>query len=124
MERSGRSTSYVHVLRLLCLVCILNVFESQLDPLRELIVKSKSNCNFRKSANIEVPRPGTEIGRSSFKHRAALRLNLLPNSFKNSPSLGFFKRLIRENKNFLKTISFEKASCSICLKSMDFYKCF
>ena len=61
-----------------------------------------------------------EISRSSFKHRTALYWNLLPDSFNNSSSLGSFKRLIRENKDFLKTISFENASCSLYFKSMDF----
>ena len=103
------------------LIIIFNIYYgASIDPLRDLIVQSKSNYNFRKSANIEVSRPRTEIGRSSFKHRAALCWNLLPNSLKNSPSLGSFNRLIRENKNFLKTISFEKASCNISSKSVDF----
>ena len=40
---------------------------------------------------------------------------------KNSTSyLSYFKRFIRENKDFLKTRSFEKASCSISFKSVDF----
>ena len=41
-------------------------------------------------------------------------------SFKNSPSLSHFKKLIRENKNFLGAISFAKASCSISFSSIDF----
>ena len=95
-------------------------YGASIDPLRDMIVKSKPNYNFRKSANIEVPRPRTEIGRSSFKHRAALCWNLLPKSFKNCLNLCSFKRLIKENMNFLKTISFEKAFCSISSKSMAF----
>ena len=91
------------------LVISFNIYNGiTIDPLRNLIVKPETKYNFRKTANIEVPRTRTEIGRSSFKHRAALCWNLLPNSFKNSTSLSYFKRLIRENKNFLKTLSFEK----------------
>ena len=68
-------------------------------------------------------RPKTEISWSSIKHRATLCWILLPNSFKNSPSLGSFKRLMKENKTFLKAISFETASSSkynlTLIRSMD-----
>ena len=89
------------------LVISFNIYNgTTIDPLRNLIVKPDTKYNFRKTANIEVSRPRTEISRSSFKHRAALCWNLLPNSFKNSTSLSYFKRLIRENKNFLKNHKF------------------
>lgn len=91
-----------------------------IDPLRDLIVRSTSNYNLRKFANLEVPSPRTEIGRSSFKHRAALCWNLLPNSCKRSSSLGYFKKFLKENKNFLNSISFDKASCIVSFKSPDF----
>lgn len=85
-----------------------------IDPLRDLIVKPEIKYNFRKSTNIVVTRPRTEIGRSSFKHRTGLSWNL-PNSFKNYTSLSNFKRLIRD-KVFLKTIlSFQKASLAFLL---------
>ena len=103
------------------LIISFSIFnDTCMEPLRDLIVKSKSNHNFRNSANIEVPRPRTEIGRSSFKHRAALCWNLLPNSSKISPSFCSFKKSIRENENdFLNSIGFEKASCSVSFKSTD-----
>ena len=82
-------------------------------------MESKSNYDLRKSANIEVPRPRTEIGRSSFKHRAALCWKLLPNSFKNS-GVGSFRNSTRENKKLLNSISFEKAARSVSFKSIDF----
>ena len=81
-----------------------NYNDTCIDPLRELIVKSRVNYNFRQSANIEVPRPRTEIGRPSFMHRAALCWNLLPNSCKHSSSLGYFKKFLKENKNLLNAI--------------------
>ena len=112
--------SVLHKKTINCRLLLIIIYNgASIDPLRDLIVKSKPNYNFRKSAHIVIPRTRTEIGRSPFKHRAALCWNLLPNSFKKSPSLGSFKRLIRGNKNILKTIRFEKASCSISLKSMD-----
>ena len=92
----------------------LNIFhDTCIVPLTGLIVKSRVNYNFRQSANIEVPRPRTEISQSSFMHRAALFWNLLPNLCKHSSSLGYFKKFLKENKNLLNAISFDKASCSV-----------
>ena len=82
------------------------------------------NYNFRQSANIEVPRLTTEIGQSSFMHRAALCWNLLPNSCQHSSSLGYFKKFLKENKNLLNAISFDKASCSVSYRSADFINIF
>lgn len=43
------------------LVIILNVYNgTTIDPLRDLIVKSETKYNFRKTTNIEVPRPRKE----------------------------------------------------------------
>ena len=72
------------------------------------------------SLQIEVPKPRTEIGRSSFMHRAALCWNLLSNSFKHSSSLNYFKKILKENKRLLNAISFDKASCSVLYRSADF----
>ena len=101
-----------------------NYNDTCIDPLRELIVKSRVNYNFRQSANIEVPRLTTEIGQSSFMHRAALCWSLLPNSCKHSSSLGYFKKFLKENKNLLNAISFDKASCSVSYRSADFINIF
>ena len=56
------------------------------------------NYSLRNSLNIEVPRPRSEIGRSSFKHRAALAWNLLPHYVKDCANLRSFKMgLMRTN---------------------------
>lgn len=51
---------------------------SNTDELNILISKAKPNYGLRNSLDIEVPRPRSEIGKSSFKHRAALTWSLLP----------------------------------------------
>ena len=51
------------------LLISFNIYNgTTIDPLRHLIVKPEIKYDFRKSVNIEVSRPRTEIGRSSFKH--------------------------------------------------------
>ena len=52
------------------------------EDLNILISKAKVNYSLRNSLNLEVPRPRSEIGRSSFKRRAALAWNLLPRHVK------------------------------------------
>ena len=103
------------------LVITYNIYYGNcVEPLNDLIVKPVTTYNFRKLLNVEILRPRTEVGRSSFQHRAALAWNLLPDDIKNCSNLATFKRKLKENKNILKSISFTKASCSISNKSLDF----
>ena len=95
-------------------------YGNSIDPLNNLLVKCKTTYNLRKSFNVEIDRPRTEMGRSSFKHRAALTWNLLPDDVKTCSNLGSFKKKLKANKNLLKSISFTKASCCISNKSLDF----
>ena len=103
------------------LVITYNIYYGNcVEPLNDLIVKPVTTYNFRKSLNVEILRPRTEVGRSSFQHRAALAWNLLPDDIKNCSNLAIFKRKLKDNKNILKSISFTKVSCSITNKSSDF----
>ena len=52
----------------------------------------------------EVPRPRYEIGRSSFKHRAALAWNILPHHIKECAKLRSFKIGLNVNKYLLNSI--------------------
>lgn len=103
------------------LVITYNIYSGNcIEPLNDLTVKPVTTYNFRKSLNVEVLRPRTELGRSSFQHRAASTWNPLPDDIKNCSNFATFKRKIKKNKNILKSISFTKASCSISNKSLDF----
>ena len=95
-------------------------YGNSIDPLDNLLVKRTTTYNLRKSFNVGIDRPRTEMGRSSFKHRAALTWNLLPDDVKTCSNLGSFKKKLKANKNLLKSISFTKASCCISNKSLDF----
>ena len=102
------------------LVITYNIYHgNSIEPLNDLIMKPGTTYNLRKSLNVEVHRPRTEVGRSSFKHRAALSWNLLPDDIKNCSNLPSQGKL-KESRNILKSISFAKASCSIFNKSLDF----
>ena len=91
-----------------------------LTLLNTLISKAKTNYSLRNSLNIEVPRPRSEFGRSSFKHRAALAWNLLPHHVKECANLRLFKIKLKVNKHLLNSINFAKGSCCVSMKHDDF----
>ena len=67
------------------------------------------NYSLRNSLNIEVPRPRSEIGRSSFKHRAALAWSLA-HHVKDCANLRSFKIGLNANKYLLNSINFARGS--------------
>ena len=47
-------------------------YNLDLEKKNRLVVKTSSNYTLRKPLNIDVSRPRTEVGRTSFSHRAAV----------------------------------------------------
>lgn len=84
--RQWNPTSLYYVKRLLVLT-YQSYHSLNTEELNILISKAKTNYSLRNSLNLEVPRPRSEIGRSSFKHRAALAWNLLPHHVKECANL-------------------------------------
>ena len=81
------------------------------------MLKQLSHC-LRKSMNIEFPSPKTEIGRLTFKYRAAIAWNLLPDSIKSS--LECFKKRLTSSKDLINSISYNKESTMIRNRSEEF----
>ena len=82
-----------------------------------ITIKAKTKYSLRNSQNLEVPRPRSEIGRSSFKHRAALAWNLLPHHVKEYVNLRSFKTGLNANKHLLNSINFARG---FSMKNDDF----
>ena len=79
--------------------------------------------NFRQSANIEVPRPRTEIGQSSFMHTEQLCAGTFyPIHVNTLPVLAISRNFERKIRTYLNcnAISFDKASCIVSYRSADF----
>ena len=97
---------------------ILNIthrafYDIELDDINRLVAKNASfSYSLRKSLNISVSRPRTEQGRRSFKHRAAIAWNSLPDNIKQIENPFCFKRKIKSIKTFVRDISFQK-ECSV-----------
>ena len=75
---------------------------SNTKELNILISKAKPNYSFRNSLNIEMPRPRSEIGKSSFNHRAALAWN---HHVKDCADLRSFKIGLNANKHLLNSVN-------------------
>jgi len=96
---------------------ILNItqrafYNIDLDDVNSLVVKNASSYSLRKSLNVVVSRPRTEQGRRSFKHRAAIAWNSLPDTVKQLENPLSFKRKIKSIKTYVRHISFQK-ECSV-----------
>ena len=69
-----------------------------------VMLKQPSHC-LRKYMNIEFPSTKSEIGRLTFRHRAANAWNSLPDSIKKSSSLECLKKRLRFSKDLINSIS-------------------
>ena len=78
--------------------------------LNELIQRKISSRSMRDMEQLQVSRPKTEIGRSSFRHRAAIIWNVLPMSVKTIRSYPGFKFEFSKNFKFLNNLSFGQSS--------------
>ena len=95
---------------------ILNIthrafYNLELGDINSLVVKNASSYSLRKSLNVVVSRPRTEQGRRSFKHRAAIAWNSLPDTIKQLENPHSFKRKLKSIKTYVRDISFQK-ECS------------
>ena len=96
---------------------ILNIthrafYNLELGEKNSLVVKNASSYSLRKSLNVVVSRPRTEQGRRSFKHRAAIAWNSLPDTIKQLENPHSFKRRLKSIKTYVRDISFKK-ECSV-----------
>ena len=90
------------------------------NVLNDLVMLKQSSHCLRKSMNIEFPSPKSEIGRLTFKHRAAIAWNSLPDSIKKSSSLECFKKRLRSSKDLINSISYNKESSMIRNRNEEF----
>jgi len=94
-------------------------YNIDLDDVNSLVVKNASSYSLRKSLNVVVSRSRTEQGRRSFKQRAAIAWNSLPDTVKQLENPLSFKRKMKSIKTYVRDISFQK-ECSVNLSRPDF----
>ena len=92
-----------------------------LDEINSMIVKCTNSYNFRKSLNIMVNKPNTELGRTSFIHRAAIAWNYLSDRIRHFSNPVAFKKRLKQSKKDVLNINFGKSCTVIYNKDSDFY---
>ena len=82
----------IYFLRLAFLTITYNAYYNLgLREINSLVTKNSNSYNLRKSLNVVLNRPKTELGRRSFVHRSAKAWNALPDNLKDSSNLSTFK---------------------------------
>ena len=104
-----KSIEYIYKRRVACLTH--QIYNSRgPNILNELIQRKTSSRSMRDMEQLQVSRPKTEIGRSSFKHRAAILWNVLPTNVKTISSYFAFKCEHSKNSRILNSLSFGQSS--------------
>ena len=76
-----------------------------LREINSLVTKNSNSYNLRKSLNVVLIRPKTELGRRSFVHRSAIAWNALPENLKDPPNLSTFKYNLKQSKQTIMNIT-------------------
>ena len=92
-----------------------------LREINSLITKNSNSYNLRKSLNVVINRPKTELGRRSFVHRSAIAWNALPDNLKDSSNLSTFKYNLKQSKQTIMNINFRKGGNVIHKTKPDFH---
>ena len=116
-----KSIEYIYKRRIACLT---HQIYNNRGPsiLNELIQRKTSSRSMRDMEQLQVSRPKTEIGRSRFKHRAAIIWNVLPTNVKNTSSCSAFKCELSKNFRISNSLSFGHSS--IINQRNNDYVCF
>ena len=104
-----KDLSYMYKRRLACLSH--QVYNNNIiEEIQSLFKKKDYTRDMRDCIQFMLPRPRLNIGRSSFKYRAALVWNNLPVDLKKVTSYDSFKKRLSKNSKILETISFNNFS--------------
>ncbi len=79
------------------------------DAINSLILKKEHTRSMRDNQKVILGRSCSETGRQTFKHRAAIIWNSLPEGVKRSPSYNSFSSL-KKQSNLRDNISFRSSS--------------
>ena len=92
-----------------------------LREINYLVTKNSNSHNLRKSLNVVLNRPETELGRRSFVHRSAVAWNALPDNLKDSPNSRIFKYNLKQSKRTIMNVNFGKEGNVMYNTKPDFY---
>eukprot|EP00794_Sanderia_malayensis_P014433 gene14433-15937_t len=88
------------------------------DVINDLVVKHVTNKNLRYNIKLEIPRSKTNAGKQSFRHRAPIIWNSLPEIAKAFKTYESFKKNLHNFNKIIVTISFNETS-TVSFKDTD-----
>ena len=119
-EAKWKSISYHYKKRIACLT-YQAYCKKQPDVINELAVKHSLNRVLRDNIRIEVLQSKTNVGRCSFRHRAAIIWNSLPEVVKAHENYEAFKKNLSKYSNVLDNICFNELSTVTFNDTNTFY---
>lgn len=96
-------------------------YDLDLQEINSLVVKSPNRYDFRKSLNIIINKPRTQLGRRTFLHRAAIAWNSLSDKIRHFSNPVTFKNRLKLSKRDILNITFDKGSSVIYNKSSEYF---
>ena len=109
MGRGGVPLEYFYKFRIL-IITHKAFYNLGLEEVNSLAVRGCKSHNLRKSLNILVNRPNTELSRNSFVHRAAIAWNSLSDSVRSFSHPTGFKNRLKQLKHTVMNVTFGKDS--------------
>ena len=108
-KANWKSIDYIYKRRVACLTHKINNNKCP-RVLNDLVIKTKSQRATRNSCKLHLTRSKTNMGRNSFKHRAAIIWNRLSPLITSQKNYETFKRKLSQNSKILDNISFGQAA--------------
>ena len=78
--------------------------------INSLVLNKENTRSMRNNHKVILERPRSETGRQTFKHRAAIILNALPEGVKCSPNYNSFKFALKKHSILIDNISLGTSS--------------
>ena len=119
-EAKWKPISYHYEKRIACLTHQA-YYRKHPDVINGLVVKHSLNRILRDNLRIEVPHSKTNMGRCSFRHRAAIIWNSLHEVFKPHENYEAFKKKLSKYSKALDNIGFNESSIVTFKDTNTFY---
>ena len=101
-----KSVGYMYKRRVACLTHQA-LYDKELPAdIQDIITIQSTTRNMRDNLKLALQRPKTEYGRKTFKHRAAIIWNTLPESLKRMENYSTFKKYLTRHSRTLDGITF------------------
>ena len=94
-------------------------YERTPEVINQLIIKEDRIRTLRDNRKISLTRPRTEIGRKSFRHRAAILWNSLPESVKTIESKEGFKKRFTHHSRTIDSVTFNLSAAAVRNKNIE-----